>query len=417
MKKTRLLSVVLTLALVFTTVFAGAGSVYAGSIDEPVAGKVQMQLKAKKSLYPETEEATISAKAMYNSSTAKPSYSTYTIPAGGYIRVVPIEAPASGWMYLDAKAALSNDGYVDVYLVDKYEYDSNTHMISLPDDAIGDVNYLYEGEDLPSACMMPVSKGKCYYALIMSDEYSEVDASISIRARILTTGQRSISESSSKWTTFSGINKSDETASTYLKFKAERSGVLKVSVKEYGYSSSYATVRLYNSEKKLRSEKVAYYSDNGTAKFGVKKGSTYYIRITDAYGSYEDDYKVGVRYTITSATDRSIGSKSKAKQIYRKDDSTKSLFVAANSNSVDYYKFKVTTARKTKITVKNDNMSSGYITMRLYKSNGSFIKKVEVPAGYEGYISTTSNLPKGTYYVKITKSLKASGRYSIRWTY
>ena len=226
------------------------------------------------------------------------------------------------------------------------------------------------------------------------------------------------SAGTSKWTVASGISKSGEYGpETWFKVKPTKSGVMTVSLKEYGYNSSTGYVTLYNSSKKARSEKVYYSSSGSKVKFGVKKGTTYYLKVSNCYGTYDNAYKFGIRYSITSATDRSIGSKSSAKRIYRKDDSTKTLFTAANTNSVDYYKFTVKTARKTKITVKTTDMSSGYVVMRVYKSNGKLLKKLEIPAQSEGYIYTTSSLAKGTYYVKITKSLKASGRYSVRWTY
>jgi len=416
MNKKRLLSLVLSFALVFTTVFAGAGSVFAG---EKTAEPKTPTLRAKM-LYPEVEEEGFTSKTMLYSTSETPSWKNYTIEAGGEVaRIVPIKASSTGWMYLDVKGDEENDGSVTVMLIDNYLYDAATGSLSTPDDVKGEYTYAYAGEMEKNACKIAVTKGKTYYVWIQSASYSKVNAVVGIRAKVYTTGTRTISAaSSSKYTVVSGINKDGEYGkATWFKIKAAKSGVMTVTLKEYGYDSSYGKVKLYSAEKNARSETVTY-SSGSKVKFGVKKGRTYYLKVTDCYGSYDNAYKYGIRYTISSATDRNIGSKSKAKRIYRKADSaTKSLFVAANANSVDYYKFTVKTARKTKITVKTNNITSGYVIMRLYNSKGKIMKKLEIPAQREGYIYTTSKLSKGTYYVKITKSLKASGAYTIRWTY
>lgn len=414
MNKKKVLSLVLSFTLVFTTVFAGAGSVFAG---ETAADTAKSSLRGKM-LYSEIEEPQIDSKTIYYSTSSAPKYSNYTVEAGGYVRIVPIKASSTGWMYLDVTSSAENDGSVGVYLVDNYEYDSATGNVSIPEGTNGESTYGSAGETKKNACKIAVTKGKTYYVWLQSSSYSEVNAVVGIRAKVYTTGTRTLSAGTSKWTVASGISKSGEYgASTWFKVKPTKTGVMIVSLKEYGYSSSYGKVTLYNASKKVRSEKVTYSSSGSKVKFGVKKGTTYYLKVSDCYGSYDNNYKFGIRYSITAAKDRAISKKSSAKRIYRKDDATKTLFTAANANSVDYYKFTVKTARKTKVTVKTTDITSGYVVMRLYKSNGKLLKKLEIPAQSEGYIYTTSKLSKGTYYVKITKSAKASGRYSVRWTY
>lgn len=415
MNKKRLLSLVVSFTLVFTTIFAGAGSAFAGEkvADEPVKSTIRSKM-----LYPEYEEAGFSAKAILYSNYSAPQWNSYTLLAGGYVSIVPIKASVTGWMYLDVKGDEYNDSMVEVYLVDKYLCDAEG-MISIPEDAKGDEGWVSAGKTGKNECQIPVSKGKTYYALLISQGYSKVNPVVSLRAKVYTTCGRTISgASTSKYAIASGINKDGKTGNaTWFKIKAEKSGVMTVTLKEYGYSSSNGDVKLYNADKKVRSETVRYSSSGTKVNFGVKKGRTYYLKVTNSCGSSSEAYKFGVRYTISSATDRNIGSKSKAKRLYRKDDSTKSLFVAANENSSDYYKFTVKTARKTKITVKTNNITSGYVIMRLYNSKGKFMEKLELPAQREGCFFTDFNLSKGTYYVKITKSLKASGAYTIRWTY
>lgn len=421
MNKKRLLSLVLSFALVFTTVFAGAGSVFAGGkavAKDKICSDV---LKIEKSslrgkLAAVEEDEPLNVKTMLYSNYSSPEYFGWDIGANGYA-LTSVTPKNTGMMYLDIRA--EGEGLYDnaeVMLIESCEMTDQGLSYRYY------TNYVWSisaGDKLTTSTPIPVSKGKKYQFLILTDENNSAALGVEARAKVYTTGSRTISAaSSSKYALVSGMNQSGEEATTWFKVKAAKSGVMTVTLKSYGCSSSYGKVKLYSSEKNARSETVTYSSNGSKVKFGVKKGRTYYLKVTDCSVAESKNYKYGIRYTISSATDRNIGSKSKAKRIYRKADSaTKSLFVAANANSVDYYKFTVKTARKTKITVKTNNITSGYVIMRLYNSKGKLMKKLEIPAQREGYIYTNSNLSKGTYYVKITKSLKASGAYTIRWTY
>ncbi len=412
MKRRRLLCVALSFSLICIAMFATLGSSYA----------------AEKSLYPEVEEATISAKTMTYSNTAAPEYSTYSVPPAGdtgigMIYVVPIKATNTGWMYLDVVAGAANDSYTDVYLADTYAYDRATGMISLPDGAKY-VNGLYSaGEKEEDYLKLAVTSGKTYFALIKSADYSKVPAQMSIRAKIYTTGERTAVASTSKWTVVSGLNKSKEYGkATWFKVKPTKTGVMTVSLKEYGYSSSYGKIRLYNSSKKAVSETVTYSSSGKKVYFGVKKGRTYYLKVTDCYGSSSENYAYGIRYKITTRTDRALSSKSKAKKLTRKADATNTLFIASTGQSTDWYKFYVSSKRATKIKVSTSGMSSGEIYVSVYKGKKKIGKTQTIDnTYYDGgeytvtYGSSYGKASKGTYYVKVVKSKNANGKYSIRY--
>lgn len=430
MRKTRILSVVLTLALVFTTVFAGTSSAFAGTAEAKAEPKAQIEkgflkldkpgIKTKASAV--GVDTNLNCTNVLSTKTSTSAYKSMNMPVSTYW-LTSVTPKYTGLMYLDVKVTGTVDDWdsIDVYYVvpgsvkmtdeglnwQYYTYDNGDSEY---------VWYAFENERMQTEYEpIPVTGGQPYQILFIADSYNEETLKVQARAKAYTTINRSLSQGSDKWTLASGLNRSGVQGTTYFKVTPDRTGVMNVYLKEYGYSSCTGEVTLCNADKKIRSEKLMY--PGSSLKFGVKKGKTYYLKVTNTCGTGDQFYKYGIKYTMSSGTDRAIGTKSKAKQIYRKSDATFSTFVAANENNSDWYKFKVTTARKTKITVKNQYMSSGYTTMRLYKSDGTLVKTLKIPAGYEGYIETTSKLAKGTYYVKITKSLKNSGKYSIRWTY
>ena len=144
------------------------------------------------------------------------------------------------------------------------------------------------------------------------------------------------------------------------------------------------------------------------------------MRVTNVSDREYYSYKYGVRYSVTSATDRSIGTKSSAKTLTRKADSTKTLFRATGNTSTDWYKFKVTSKRKTQIKIDTRYIKSGDLTVTFYKGSNK-IDSDKITTQYDGktytliYGSTYGKATSGTYYVKVVKSAKASGMYRIRY--
>lgn len=404
MKKRRLLCVTLSLSLIFTTMFAGAGSAYAA-------------------LYPEIEEPTTTSTSIYYSNTAVPDYANYTVEPGGLIRVVPVVATDTGWMYLDVMAGSTNEGLSDVYLVDKYVYDATTTYISTPQDVKGEYFTLSAGEAREEACKIFVTAGQTYYVLMKSGNYSTVPAQFSIRTKIFTTGTKTISANSSKWNVASGINEAKEYGkATWFKLKPTKTGVMRVDLKQYGYASSYGKIRLYNSSKKAVSETVRYSPSAKNVYFGVKKGNTYYLKVTDCYGSSSEGYAYGVRCKMSSRVDRVLSSKSKARTLKRKADATRTLFVASTAQSADWYKFNVTSKRTTQIKVDTSQMTSGELYISIYKGKKKIGSTQKIDNTYNNsgkyavtYGTTYGKATKGTYYVKIVKSKTASGSYTVRY--
>lgn len=413
MKTKRICSLVLSFALIFTTAFAGTGSVFAAE-----KGYAPAEISERNS---ELEAAPMSAVTMKYSTTEVPDYQQYQVPAGGYVGVIPVTVADTGWLYLDVNASVENDTGTKVFLVDQYQYDPATGQISIAKGELQNYWYASAGEEKLNAKKIAVEKGQTCYALIQSSAYAQVNPTVFLCARVYTTGQRTLSTSSSKWTIASGINKAGEYGmATWFKVKPSKSGLMKVYLQECGYESTYGNVTLYNADKKAVSEKISYStSRNNEICFGVKKSRTYYLKVENCYGSSAESYAYGVRYTISGMTDKAYSSKSKAKVLKRKASSTANLFTASTGTATDWYKINVSAKRKSEIKINASWIESGYLTVTVYKGS----KKIGTGKVYAGngntfqitYGTTYGKANKGTYHIKVVKSKKANGKYTIQY--
>ena len=239
-----------------------------------------------------------------------------------------------------------------------------------------------------------------------------------------TASSRNLSQGASKWTIASTYNKSWGTSTVYYKVKPDRTGIMKVVVTSSSDFGKYGVgvITLYNSNKKPVSNAVIY--DTGGAKgishvyFGVKNRNTYYLKATECDG----EIYYGIKYTMTSVTDRALGTKSKAKKLKRKAASTSTLFTASTSKNTDWYKIYVSTKRKTVIRINTESIKSGNIYVTVYKGSKKLgsktikanIKQTDLKLTYG---TTTGKANSGTYYIKLVKGTKASGKYTIRYLY
>ncbi len=125
--------------------------------------------------------------------------------------------------------------------------------------------------------------------------------------------------------------------------------------------------------------------------------------------------------SVAAATDRSLSKKSSAKTLVRKATSTPTLFTANGVTEIEWYKFKVTSKRKTVISVDASEMrgSDQKLTITTYKGS----TKIDTNTLYPGqsgkititYGTTYGKANAGTYYVKVTKTSKLSGKYRIKY--
>lgn len=143
--------------------------------------------------------------------------------------------------------------------------------------------------------------------------------------------------------------------------------------------------------------------------YGVKKGNTYYIKVRSNY-NYDGLYQLKVtNYKISENS----GSK-KSKAVTIKKGYTKKGTITAGSSQSDWYKFKLTSKKKVKITIKGG--TNDKLKFIVYKGS----KKVSTSTFYNSTKSITLNSvgkwSKGTYYIKAYRGTsKSSGWYSLKW--
>ena len=189
----------------------------------------------------------------------------------------------------------------------------------------------------------------------------------------------------------------------YFKFKATQTGYLKV-----GSSEGYDKIALCNSKKKALSN---YTYAGYVPTYGVKKGSTYYIKVA-AGSNYDGGYQLQV--TNKKITEKSGKKKSKAVTIKKKK--TKKGTIIAGSSQADWYKFKLGGKKKVTLTMKG--ATNNKLKVVVYNKKG---KKVSSAYNYNYYnnkltLKSYVKLPKGTYYIKVYRGTKtSSGWYSLSW--
>ena len=202
--------------------------------------------------------------------------------------------------------------------------------------------------------------------------------------------------SNGKWTAVG--QKDDQT--NYFKFKATSTGYIKVN------NSDRVYVTLCSSGKKALSGETLNLYD---PVYGVKKGNTYYVKVRALYntsGMYQ------LKVTNTGVSEKSGTTKSKAVTI--KKGSTKKGTITAGSSKADWYKFKLTSKKTVKMTIKG--ATNDQLKIAVY--DGKKVVKTSTIYNSTKSITLTSvgKWSKGTYHIKVYRgNSKSSGWYSLKW--
>lgn len=402
----KLVKKLMALTLVVAFMLSSVNVMAAENVNVELEGSTGGKVVSKKATLKGASDY-LSGTYMKNEDSSKSAYTGIrTLNGTSYFPVVP---SATGKLYLDARKA-TGSVTVSVGYADEDGYFVKT----------GNSGYLYSGYDKTVFGGADVSYNKKYYICFKTSSVVELE----LRAYVYSyTDNRTLT--AGKYTYSSAVKgTSNTTTALYYKIQPSKTGTIAVSLKEYGDSYSTGYVTLYNSSKtRLSDQKIWYNSSNSNYRvyFGVKAGRTYYIKVENCYGVYSNGYCYGVKYTNTSATDRNIGTKSKAKKLYRKGDYTSSLFVASTSTSTDWYKFYVSSKRKTVIKLDTTGIKSGDIEVSVYRGSKK-IGSTQTIGDYSNgaeytitYGTTYGKASSGTYYVKVRKLRYTSGKYKIKY--
>lgn len=196
----------------------------------------------------------------------------------------------------------------------------------------------------------------------------------------------------------------------YIMYKAPYSGYVTITTQG---STGYITLLKSNKKTALSSENYfnPSYTDSNRLTYGVKKGTTYYIRVKSSEA---------VSLNIKSGQIKEKSGSSKKKAVTVKRNKTVKGYIQAGSKTVDWYKFKVTKSAKTRIYLNGGTNDRFKITV--YKSNGKSMGSGSVkgtPCKNTFLFkrgSKETKLAKGTYYIKIERyNAKSSGYYTLKW--
>lgn len=215
----------------------------------------------------------------------------------------------------------------------------------------------------------------------------------------------------------------------YIKIKPTKSGI--ITFKD-DFSHGYSIV-LCNAKKKVISEGNNYGSpgdflswDSGYKwqtfiNYGVKKGTTYYIRLRGG-STARANLQTGTPYIGTvkwtnKAVKPAKSGKSKKKAVTLKKGKKVKGLITAGDKKGKWYKIK-SNYKQTKITCSAKNCNGAIVAEVMYKSGGKWQKinckgvRSSDPSRSIVIYSTKKN---NTFYVKVHPDKKDSGVYYLSW--
>lgn len=375
MKKSKIVSVVLAVCLIMTCI--------------PYSGK---QVSAA---------ATVTPSEYKTGSENKDNFAVHnvTVSTGSKLAAVPVKVSGAG--RVDYKVWTDSDKSINVRLYSDAACTNavkNSRMAYLYSSSTEDEGYAY------------VSSGKTYYLGFTS--YSAVDTDVAIDYQVMFTGSGTKTLSANKWRAFCAESSSKN---VYSKISISKPGYISVTIKNTEQNGT-AYVTLCNKSKSALSEKL-YVSQTRTAGntqyFAVKKG-TYYLRAnTNAYGININQ----IKYTFKSVKDSSSNTKSKATTI-KKGGAAKTglIFAEDKTSKYDWYKVSLSKTSNLRMTLSGNTSKYIYAEIKAASSrvtlygNSTRISDISNSASI-----AYTNLPKGTYYIRVYKTdKKSSGNYSLK---
>ena len=227
----------------------------------------------------------------------------------------------------------------------------------------------------------------------------------------------------------------DTSSYYYFKIKPTKTGYITIT-NDYVHGSNIA---LCNASKKLASREGKSYDDFYSAgsqypyqkvlNYGVKKGTTYYIRIKGGSGErttdealyqyYSDRPYIGTITWTNKAVKNIKYGKTKKKAVTLKRNKKKYGVIKAGSRKHQW--FKIRTAKK-KFTISiSAKYNCGTIYAKVhYKSYGRWYSSRLSAMRHDDYYKasgkmTTNARKKQTYYIEVYPSYKSSGAYTLKW--
>ncbi len=422
----KLLSLSLSAALVFTTVFAGAESIFAEtSVTEKdcpaplelaenctldfenaeTAGAVKAT-GVNASLQAMTEMQSVTA-VNINTTTEANAYKT-----GLYDRnnlwSIPVKIPAAGNFLIN----LVSTGNNNVYLFDTPNPGADTKPIAamaLPASQSDSDIYSFSAR---------VAKAGTYYLVFATDSYSSIQTALQVfYAKALKSGSSTaVTSGKVRYASVSG------TGYRYFKITVPGTRYLRIDIPwgDGGQNAAYKIKLMNSSKKKNLLKGIVNLKKDGrgyTTYAGVPKG-TYYVAVSTA-----TDSAYSIKVTSTKVTDKSGSTRSKANRMYKGNSRSGIITATQSSSSGDWYKLVLGSTQRVELDIitKSGGYSGG-IKFSVY--SGSKTKAFGTAEYYYGEPNGTlhlytsgygDRLVKGTYYIKVQKYGSGSGYYKLKW--
>lgn len=297
-------------------------------------------------------------------------------------------------------------------LIRFYIKGNNSDQLSLTlysDEALQkDVAYTTLSTDEDKTAPVTVPKAGTYYLDIRGFETEDVDYTIS--ADVTSSENDTITSGKAKYVTL--VDSKDV---NYYQFSLKQDGAIKVYTTYGNGTKCEAQVEVcqkagssYKTVAKLES------AVEGSV-VGLAKG-TYYLKLKGEASYYS------LKYDLTVSSDKSGSSKQKAASLKLGTAAKGVITVQDKASKADWYKIKLTKNQSVTLSLSGD--VTGIVSLEFYDSSNLFWGGLVI-SEYTKDDSTVpylvsfdgkgKKLPKGTYYIKITKDKSSSsGSYSVK---
>lgn len=390
MKKSRILSVALTLALVLTTVFAGTEGVFA---DTTMKGSNTPSTTIK--ALADSSDGTITATDMNGSTNAQTYGVKYSKdkPFAGAVKI-----PKAGTFEFN----VSTGADTTIAL-----YDSLTATEPI---AYKNIYRSTSNEDYDSF-YVNVKKAGTYYLAFYTN--STAECSTAFNAYYAPKQVANVKLAKNYWAA------STNGSYVYYKVKASSTGYITVTFPQgYDGNNSKYYVKVMNSSKKKNLLKSAVTVGSGksfTTYAAVPKG-TYYVGIKTSDKIYQFNLK------FSKVTENSGSSRAKAKSLLKGNTKKGTILVTQTSKNADWYKIKINGYQAVDLSLitKTGGPSGGIRLSVFYGNKTKSFCSFDYYGYKEGTISLyTENsggmLSPGTYYIKVSKYGSGNGYYQLKW--
>ncbi|MGC2871961.1 hypothetical protein ACDL92_01520 [Ihubacter sp. mB4P-1] len=389
MRKSKLLSILLSMTLVITTVLAGTGNIFAGSITSGTSAPTSIEVQDINKV---TEDTTIRYTAKVTTGSDNTAIIPITVAKAGTI-AIPMEGFEVGkgvTASIHSTPAATNG------------------------DRIGGTKYI-SSSNMNGTLYVKVAKAGTYYLKFETASYSAgTPQSVDFNVLLYPAGG-----TLTKGKIFRGSSPDGSDKVSYYKVTVPGNGYLTVSFLESDSSYPSYSIKLANSKKNFLFPNFEYISSSKGYKtrIGVKKG-TYYIAVKNSDKAY------GMKVSYTSVKENSGTTKGKAKSIYKGNTKKGIINASQSSTSGDWYKFKITKSQYVKFNIDvmgNSGGGSGGLKFSFYqagKNYAAFTKNLYGDASADIQLYTSgygTKLAPGTYYIKVQKYSYGNGYYKIRW--